>query len=54
MQQVFQYIDTSKDGFISYREFSRVFFDVNETPTEILKRQEIERKQREENEIKKK
>lgn len=52
IRQVFNYIDTSNDKFISKVEFSRVFFDIFETPTEILKRKEQEEKKRIEEEIK--
>lgn len=54
IQLVFQYIDTGKDGYLSYREFGRVFFDVNESPAEILKRKEIEERKKIEDEIKRK
>ena len=54
IKQVFQYIDTSNDGLINYREFGRVFFDVVESPAEILKRKELEERKRFEEEIKKK
>ena len=52
IRQVFTFIDTSKDGFISRVEFNRVFFDLFETPAEILKRKEEEQRKKIEEEVK--
>ena len=52
IRQVFTFIDTSKDGFISKVEFNRVFFDLFETPAEILKRKEEEERKKIEEEVK--
>lgn len=43
VRQLFQYLDTSKDGFINRAEFGRVFFSIKEIQM-MMKKQEDEKK----------
>lgn len=54
IRQLFQYLDTSQDGIVTIVEFGKVFFDIKETPIQMLKRIEMEEKKRFEEEIRKK
>ena len=52
IRQVFDFIDTGKDKFLSFIEFASAFYDLNESPIEILRRLEMEERIRKEEEAK--
>lgn len=52
MRQVFETADVGKDGYLSFIEFATVFYDLNESPVDILNRLEMEEKIRKELEAK--